>query len=331
MCSVIRKEFRLRNAWLNFEHPDYFGRSQLACSTNICPKWTCATYIIYRLLIAGYACFALANVFIRAAAREDQVNAISPNATEPRHYHSMVFLTVWSYLLLTCHLVLALIIALVYIKHSKTSSTECQLKSVSVSGFYDNASFTPDNASGLVRENNKSVFLDSETNVKIIDGFKSDVSASPITDKDNGTVTLPWFSKISWVLSNILSTFAIIVTTIFFGVLYTPTAGISLEDVNVHALNTVFIVVDNFISARPVRLLHVIYPVLYGLIYVTFSLIFWSVDHRNVIYPIVLDWNHVGLTLGVTSGIVVLTFVLHTVQFGLYRLKLFVYGKCRSV
>ncbi|XP_046568099.1 uncharacterized protein LOC124276516 [Haliotis rubra] len=329
MCSVIRKEFRLRNAWLNFEHPEYFGRSQLACSTNISSKWTCAGYIIYRLLIAGYACFALANVFI-GAAKDDHVNTMSPNVTQPRHYHTMVFLTVWSYLLLTCHLVLALIIALVYLKYSKTSSTDCQLKSVTISGFYDNASFTSDNANGLVRENNKSVVLDKENNVKIIDGTKPDLNASN-PDIDNSTAILPWYSKISWILSNILSSFAIIVTAIFFGVLYTPTAGISLEDLNVHALNTVFIVVDNFISARPVRLLHVIYPVLYGIVYVLFSLIFWAVDHRNVIYPIVLDWNNVGLTLGVTSGIVVLTFVLHSFQFGLYRLKLFVYGKCRSV
>ncbi|XP_046369557.2 uncharacterized protein LOC124144271 [Haliotis rufescens] len=328
MCSVIRKEFRVRNAWLNFERPDYFGRSQLACSTNL--GWTRPAYVIYRLLIAAYACFALVHIFIKSEDNfNDDVNSTSHNVTQPRQYHAIVFLTVWTYTLLTCHLVLAFIISLVYFKHAKTSSTECQLKSVTTSGFYDNATFTSDAVNGLVRENNKSVVFDNENNVKIVDGSTTNSDSSQ-THVDIDTIILPWYSKISWLLSNIVSTFAIIVTAIFFGVLYTSTAAISLEDMNVHALNTVFIVVDNVVSARPMRLLHVIYPVVYGLCYVVFSAIYWAYDHRNVIYPIVLDWNNVGLTLGVTSGITVLTCVLHVVQFALYRLRLFVYEKCCS-
>ena len=142
----------------------------------------------------------------------------------------------------------------------------------------------------------------------------------------NDTSQTTWDLKISWLLSNIISDAAPVVTIVFFTALYPNInphpSTLSLEDTNVHALNFVFVIIDHMISARPVKLYHAVFPFVYGLGYIIFSIIYWSTDHVNhVVYPI-LDWNSPGIAMATTVGLCCVAIpLLQLFFFGFYRLK----------
>ena len=96
-----------------------------------------------------------------------------------------------------------------------------------------------------------------------------------------------------------------------------------------HGANTIMLVFDLALSARPVRLLHFIYPLGYGILYIIVNTIYWSTDKtNNVLYPGVIDPNHPGPTTGVVIGLAVLVIPLFQLaNYGLYKLKLYLYWK----
>ena len=170
---------------------------------------------------------------------------------------------------------------------------------------------------------------ESEPLVKAEDFFytprRKSSSRSTLSDQ---TRRLAWYFKLSWFLSNIISACAPIVTTIFFAALYEG-GPVDIYNTNVHILNTVFVVLDHLVSARPVRLLHWPAPVLFGACYVLFSYIFWTFDHEHhVVYEDVLDWNKPRQAAGnsLTLAFVVVP-LLHSVYYLIYRLKLWAFDK----
>ena len=65
-----------------------------------------------------------------------------------------------------------------------------------------------------------------------------------------------------------------------------------------HLFNSVYIVVDLFVTAMPVRLFHFVYPMIYAIVYIIFSVIYWAADGVNqngfdYIYE-PLDWDSPG-------------------------------------
>ena len=85
------------------------------------------------------------------------------------------------------------------------------------------------------------------------------------------------------------------------------------------------VLLEHSVSAVPTRLLNVVNPILYCIIYTVFSIVFWEMDHTHVMYPI-LDWSKPGATTGV---IVIVGFVviplIHFGFYGLYRLRMKIY------
>lgn len=59
-----------------------------------------------------------------------------------------------------------------------------------------------------------------------------------------------------------------------------------------HLLNGIYIMVTLFITAKPTRLLHFYQPIIYGVLYIIFSVI-WHAAGGAPIYPI-LDWSKPG-------------------------------------
>lgn len=137
--------------------------------------------------------------------------------------------------------------------------------------------------------------------------------------------------KTEWCLFAVISNFAFIITFIYFAVLYphiyAPGQKIRAVDFHIHGFNSVVIIIEMMICAFPIRLLHAIYPMIYGLTYVLFSIIYWAFDHKNnVVYKNVLDWNKPGQTIGVILGLGFLVIpILQLALFGLYRLRVWIY------
>ena len=150
--------------------------------------------------------------------------------------------------------------------------------------------------------------------------------------QDQREAPLPWDLKIEWCLFAIISNFVFIITLIYFGILYprlVATRGYHVQavDVHIHGVNSIVIVIEMFLAAYPVRLLHIIYPILYGLAYVIFSLLYFATDPVNhIVYRNVLDWRYPGQTIGVILGLALIVIpIFQLMLFGLYRLRLWIY------
>lgn len=139
---------------------------------------------------------------------------------------------------------------------------------------------------------------------------------------------LPVYLKIDWLLFVVASNAAPIITVAYFVGAYSTTDKNFLQDktINEHLVNTVLIILEFCIAATPVRILHFVYPIVFGVAYAIFTVIYWAVNHNNVLYPIFCDWNQTGLSIAALVGYYFV--VIPAVQllfFAAYRLRLYVY------
>ena len=136
-------------------------------------------------------------------------------------------------------------------------------------------------------------------------------------------VPLAWYFKLSWILGDISTPMAPIITILFFAGMY---HGETLDvfHVNMFIMNTVLIIMDTNASARPIRLLHFVTPLLFWVVYVLFNYIFWTFDHtQHVLYPDLMDWNKPGHAIMVAILVGVIGIPLSMlVWFIVYRVKI---------
>ena len=126
--------------------------------------------------------------------------------------------------------------------------------------------------------------------------------------------------KISWFLANASSSIALMITIFFWFFLYD---GVNtFANTFLHLLNSVrycmlimtlwslqmfnSVIIDLTIVSRPAKLLHFLHPLLFGLWYLTFSIVYWAVggtdpQGNHWIYPMV-DWDRPALALATSAG-----------------------------
>lgn len=141
---------------------------------------------------------------------------------------------------------------------------------------------------------------------------------------------LPFYIKLSWFLFVVASSAAFLVTIVFFTAIYPgmQITYLSKDDIHLHVMNSVLVVFELAVSAIPVRILHVVYVIAYGALYVAFSAIYWAFDHSRVMYPGVLDWNHPLITIVIMLVLSLVGFpILQCLLFAAYRLRLCVYNR----
>nr|KAI8733081.1 protein rolling stone-like [Biomphalaria glabrata] len=362
---VLRREFQLRKLLYSYKNERVFYCCQW--------RWPRLVFVAIRVFLGLYTIYGLIHMFVEHYIRDDtprtgvEVTNTTDTLTQTSKKPIMVYFTVWSYILLTLHLVLAAILSIVYYKRAEADVTKFKLRPVSI------IEKRPDGHTKL----SEAKINGAASTVTEIQAFTNGAPNSPTTEDKTyvPTVTIkqcselttsggseesgnkngsarrlssyesfrryhtehmsqstPWYFKVSWCLSDIVSVTAPIVTIIFFTALYPsmknkPAVGLNLQDVNVHTLNLVFVVVDHVVSPRPIRLLHFVAPLIYGAIYIVFSVIYWSTDHvNNVVYKNVLDWNYPGISSGVAIGLAVVAIPLLQLSFfALYQLKCVIY------
>jgi hypothetical protein len=92
-----------------------------------------------------------------------------------------------------------------------------------------------------------------------------------------------------------------------------------------HSLNTVYVIIDLFSNAIPVRVYHLVYPLLVGVVYAIFNAAYFLNDNRGpdglpFAYA-AMDWRHpLGSTITCVLGFI-LSCIVHLMLFGLYRLR----------
>ena len=93
-----------------------------------------------------------------------------------------------------------------------------------------------------------------------------------------------------------------------------------------HSLNTIYVLVDLFANAMPVRLYHVVYPLAVGLVYCIFNVLYFVNNGRGpggrpYAYDL-MDWrNPLGSVVTVLLGFV-LAVVAQFLLYGFYRARL---------
>ncbi|XP_013393891.1 protein rolling stone-like [Lingula anatina] len=153
---------------------------------------------------------------------------------------------------------------------------------------------------------------------------------------------MTWYLKMAWVIYNISSNAAIVVAALYWGLRIPPKLAAGGEihyiDVGTHLGNAIYVLSDIFITATPVRIYHFLHSSLYAIVYLIFSVVYDVLNGTNAvegsyIYP-QLDWDVPG-TAAIYAVLVALVAVplVQCVLYGLYRLRLALYGCCcpRSV
>lgn len=117
-------------------------------------------------------------------------------------------------------------------------------------------------------------------------------------------------------------------TNAIFAILYfTVGTPLALE---YHAINSVYVLLSFFICSKPVRVLHFIYPEIYMVIYIVFTIIYQLGGNNPAIYWI-LDWNEpVRAMYTVLAVICVAVPLVHMTFFGLHILRDRIYKCCEK-
>lgn len=146
---------------------------------------------------------------------------------------------------------------------------------------------------------------------------------------------LRFHHKFLWFLYGISATAGVWITVGYWTILVGDDP-IDANNITKHALNTVFMVIDTWLSAVPIRLFHSLYPFLYLVIYLIFTVIYWLLGGTNrhgepFIYE-ALNYNDFDPTLGslLVVFIVVVLPILHLILFGVTKLRDHLYRKYKE-
>ena len=132
------------------------------------------------------------------------------------------------------------------------------------------------------------------------------------------------YCKLVWFLFDIAASSSIAVDVLFW-ILLAPTLPtdekLSSSRINKHVINGLLVVFDTLVVAFPTRLLHVVYPLLYAMLYSVFVVFLYLSRVNSKVYPF-LDFEK-----NLKSAITIVIFsplcqvLCHFIVFLLFKLK----------
>ena len=147
---------------------------------------------------------------------------------------------------------------------------------------------------------------------------------------DTRSNRITWRDKLHWALFIISTEGAVAISILFWVFFYDPDDKerlFSAVSIHVHMLNGIIALVDLWITGIPIRLLHLIYILIFGVTYVTFTGLYYVCNGtdpggNHYIYPM-LDYGRnpglaSGLVIGCALGFLTL---LHVTFFAQYLIR----------
>lgn len=308
-ATMCFNEFRLRNVRLTYPNGKDFAVS----------PWLPLPLVIgYRLLFTFYCGGWII------------YSIISDNT-----WKWLIYLTDWSFLCVTTYFICSSVISIVYlvdchdngtsfgqgppeeraapVRHTAPGQSRESLEGLLEEQFYDACENTDqiaalERAQNAVREN-----ADSSTRIHHADYSQT------------------LCHKVAWFFYIIASNNSFMVTIVYWSFLYNG-FKIGEPDVAFHLLNSVFMLTETCLSAIPVRLLHVVYAELYGVLYLIFTVVYWrsggtNTGGDNFIYPI-LDYEDkpcATAVLIIVYGLAGLP-LCQLINFGLFKLRRYLHS-----
>ncbi|KAK6192685.1 hypothetical protein SNE40_004115 [Patella caerulea] len=140
-------------------------------------------------------------------------------------------------------------------------------------------------------------------------------------DGHGESTKLPWYLVMVWTLFEIMSPMAITVT-LFYWITVFPSNNdpVGNSDILLHIMNTVVVLFEHSVTALPIRLLHVVYPLIFALVYIIFTVIYWTGDNTRVLYP-ALDWNEPTIAIAYVFAAAAVVVASHLMLFAIYKLR----------
>jgi len=160
--------------------------------------------------------------------------------------------------------------------------------------------------------------------------------------------------SISWGMQNAFSTVALMITVIYWTILHAYVVENNLLrndwmkflNVFLHLFNSLSVIMDMFVTARPIRYQHVYLGISFGIYYAVFSAIYWAAGGLGLcrctdgsetpgceqecdkyIYPI-LDWeDNAGTAVLMIFVCTVALLIFQGILYGLYKLRIFLHDK----
>ncbi|XP_066146028.1 protein rolling stone-like isoform X2 [Euwallacea fornicatus] len=151
-------------------------------------------------------------------------------------------------------------------------------------------------------------------NIKLTHSNPQIFITSQILDNPKAAVAvlkLYWFY---WMLNIMATTIAFTITLIYWTLIY-QTGVWSTMNFMAHGMNSILMFFDLCIVAHPIRILHFLYPIVFAVIYLTFTGIYYAcggLDSNGspYIYPI-LKWDNIGFTCKYAAFILVVIIIIH--------------------
>ncbi|XP_064553842.1 protein rolling stone [Drosophila montana] len=148
--------------------------------------------------------------------------------------------------------------------------------------------------------------------------------------------------KCYWALYWINLIVAHIISILYWSLIYpsdrthdNPMRLSTLDNIWTHALPPLFFTVDHMVVAHPARIMHFIYPLGFSIGYVAFSWVFYLLGCRDprghaYIYPM-LDYRKPGRAIRTIAMTMLLLIGCSTLQYGVYRLRVFIARKLNKL
>ncbi|XP_068916637.1 protein rolling stone-like isoform X2 [Tenebrio molitor] len=138
--------------------------------------------------------------------------------------------------------------------------------------------------------------------------------------------------KLYWVTYVVATDIAFGITALYWSLIYDGSSmGFDAMNFFVHANNSVLMMIDLFVVAHPIRLLHCCYPIVFGICYAVFSVIYYAaggISKENKVYIYnILDWRKPGRTTLVCFGVLGFIVVLHVVVWGLHKFRMWIHSR----
>lgn len=235
----------------------------------------------------------------------------SPTAPSNGGTKWFIFLSNWCFLLLTLYFICATIISALHYKE------ECKR------GEYDVSIHEP------VQWSKPSPRSSAKPRDSARDAPRAEEQAAPaqVNPLDiQLEIPMAWYHEALWVMYNIAANSALVLTILYWTTLKPAQKTNGLE-FTVHALNSVFVLIETMLGMFPVRVLHVIHSVLFSITYVMFTFIYWACGGTNLqgqtfIYEHLDYTGNPGQAVGMLLGWLLLGHPLSQIAlYGLYRLR----------
>jgi len=145
----------------------------------------------------------------------------------------------------------------------------------------------------------------------------SDCARRPLLENAANTTNkeLPTFLQALWLISNVASSCGLLISLVFWTVLFPYIKTANHETIQAHGINVVIILLDLWVTSLPVYMAHVYQPYCFLTLYVVFNAFYWAAGGispfgTKAIYPI-LNWDK-GIIVGVSA--IVLSIVMIIIQ-----------------